>query len=437
MLRTLFFFAEMTALMPFVLARPFAGILLWSWFSFMNPHRLMWGPESEMPWALIVICATMVGCVVAREPKRFPVNAVTIMIALFVLTFTFTTIFALAPNAMERYWATLKVFGVTLLTAALLTSRYRIHALIWVMVLSLIFFGIKGGAFTLLNGGSSRVWVPPGTMINDNNHLGAALLVCLPLINYLRMQSAHRYVRWGLSGAMALTTFAVVGTYSRGALLGLISVTLFLWLKTSNKLASGIVILGVVAAAVAFMPSQWSDRMNTIQTYQQDDSAESRIELWKTATALAIQRPLTGIGFNGTYNWEVVQRIVPGGAARAIHSIYFECLAEHGFLGFFVWIGISIAGWITARRIIAEAKGIPRLEWAVDLAKMSQCSMIAYLTAGTFLSLSYWDFYFAMLVTLAATRDQVLLALGKSDNRTWTRTTPLQPSLAAPGRAVG
>ncbi len=42
-----------------------------------------------------------------------------------------------------------KVFLFLLVTAALLTSKERIHALVWIMVLSLAIYGIKGGVFTL------------------------------------------------------------------------------------------------------------------------------------------------------------------------------------------------------------------------------------------------------------------------------------------------
>ena len=95
--------------------------------------------------------------------------------------------------------AVFKVFLFLLVTAALLTSRERIHALIWVMVLSLAFFGIKGGGFTLLSGGADRVFGPDGSMINDNNHLATALLVSIPLMNYLRMESRHAIIRYGLA----------------------------------------------------------------------------------------------------------------------------------------------------------------------------------------------------------------------------------------------
>ena len=161
-------FLELLVLLPIVLLRPFVGVILWSWISFMNPHRLVYGGVAgAMPWALMIFGATLFGCVSAREPKRFPVNAVTVQIGLFLVLITVTTMFALAPwDDVEAKWELVfKVFLFLLVTAALLTGRERIHALIWVMVISLAFFGIKGGGFTLIAGGAHRVFGPEGTMI--------------------------------------------------------------------------------------------------------------------------------------------------------------------------------------------------------------------------------------------------------------------------------
>ena len=268
-------------LLPIVLLRPFVGVILWSWISFMNPHRLVYGGVAGMmPWALIIFGATLFGCVSAREPKRFPVNAMTVQIGLFLVLITVTTMFALAPwDDVEPKWELVfKVFLFLLVTAALLTSRERIHALIWVMVISLAFFGIKGGGFTLIAGGAHRVFGPEGTMIGDNNHLAVGLLVSIPLMNYLRMESRHAIIRYGLLATMALTLFAVVGSYSRGALLALGAVSGYFWLKSSNKLISGMLLAIALVTAVTFMPASWIDRMNTIETYQQDTSATSRLE---------------------------------------------------------------------------------------------------------------------------------------------------------------
>jgi putative inorganic carbon (hco3(-)) transporter len=252
------------------------------------------------------------------------------------------------------------------------------------MVLSLAFFGVKGGAFTILSGGSSRIVGPPSTMIEDNNHLAVGLLVTLPLMNFLRLHSAHRVVRAALTAAMVLTLFAVVASYSRGALIALASVAVLFWFKSQRKLLYGALVFGIVAGAVSFMPQGWVERMHTIQSYQEDGSAEGRLTMWHTAWLLATARPLVGSGFYGPYSRVVVDQVDPSSPARAVHSIWFETLGEHGFPTFFIWIGITLAGVVASRRIIRSARDRPELAWCADLARMAQVSILAYLVGGTF-----------------------------------------------------
>ncbi|MFC0406732.1 putative O-glycosylation ligase, exosortase A system-associated [Roseomonas elaeocarpi] len=412
-MRDLLFAATLVALLAMVVARPFAGILLWSWISFMNPHRLVWGPASEMPWALSVFAALVIGCVAVGEVRRPVWNAVTILLLGLMACFTVTSVTALGdPTAVWAKWEqTMKVLLVLLVTASMLTDRRRVHALVWVMVISLGYYGVRGGIFAIVNGGNYRVWGPAQTMITDNNHLAAAMLVTLPLMNWLRMHSAHRLVRNGLAVAMALTLLATVASYSRGALLGLLAAAFVMWLRTSSKIISGAVLAGCLAGAITFMPAAWTDRMNTISTYQEDESASERLVLWNISFHLALSRPLVGAGFTGPYNRAAVDTVAPGGPARAVHSIWFELLGEHGFPTFFLWVGLTVSGLFYAWRLGRVARDRPDLTWARDLGRMAQVSMAAYLVSGTFLSLSYWDFYWTLLVVVGATHGLARAAL--------------------------
>jgi len=435
-MRSIALFLELIVLLPVVFVRPFVGVILWSWISFMNPHRLVFGGVAlAVPWAMLIFIATIIGCVIAREPKRLPVNAVTVQIGLFLILISLTSLFALAPAAdvVAKWEAVFKVFLFLLVTAGLLTSRERIHALVWVMALSLVFFGIKGAGFTLLGGGADRVFGPESSMIRDNNHLAVAMLVSLPLMNYLRLESRHAIIRYGFLAAMALTLFAVVGSYSRGALLALAAVCGFFWLKSSNKIITGLLIAFALVAAITFMPEGWVDRMHTIENYQADGSANARLEIWRVAWQMAVARPLVGAGFYATYTQSVVDRFNPLLVWRAVHSIWFEVLGENGFPTFIVWVGITVAAAIYARRIIRHAKGVPGLEWCVNLARMAQVSMIAYLVGGTFLSLSYWDYYFTILVIVAATWQLVRAALFEKSRR-WAVAANSLPARLAPSR---
>ncbi|MBN9562396.1 MAG: putative O-glycosylation ligase, exosortase A system-associated [Alphaproteobacteria bacterium] len=445
-MRSILFLCEMLALLPIVVARPFVGVLIFSFISFSNLHRFTWGFTTGLPWVYVTVILTLIGCVVAREPKRLPINATTLLVLMFLIGITLTSMVALAPFdlVMTKWEAVSKVFFFLLVTAALLTDRYRIHALLWVMVISLGYYGVKGGGFTLLTGGGGRVLGPPSSMIADNNHLAAGLLVTLPIINYLRMQSAHRIVRTGLLAGMILTLFGVIGSYSRGALIGLTAVSFVLWLRSSNKIVTGTVIVVAVVAAVSVMPQEWQDRMWTLQDAQATDSGQSRLAIWHAAWNIAVHRPLVGGGFLSTYTQSVIDDYAPGTVPRAVHSIWFETLGENGFPTFFVWLAISGVAILNTFAIQRESKRIPELQWCRDLARMAQVSIVAYMTAGTFLSLSYWDFYFTFLVVIAATRMLVREEVRKTRQALpgdlgW-RPRPLpgmpQPGLALAGRPI-
>jgi probable O-glycosylation ligase (exosortase A-associated) len=397
-------------LLAMAAARPFVGVLVWSWISFMNPHREVWGFAQTMPWAMLAFVATVFGCFVAREPKRPAVNAVTVLLALFAVCITVTSVLALGPPEMvwSKWDRTIKMLAGLLLTASLLTDRWRVHALIWLIVISLGFYGVKGGLFTLVTGGGHIVLGPPESMIGDRNHLSTGLLFSLPLMNYLRQHSRHNIVQLGLVAAMGLTLFSVVGSQSRGALVGLAATGAMLWLRSSGKIVSGVAIGASVLVAITFMPDSWVERMNSMRNFQADDSAMGRVTIWSAAFKLALMRPLVGAGFRGMYVQSIVDRVDPSVIARATHSIWFEALGEHGFPAFLVWLGAMAAGAWYSWRICSLTRHAPGLRWAYDLARMSQVSIVAFCTGGTFLSLAYWDGFWTLMAVIGGVHTMAL-----------------------------
>jgi probable O-glycosylation ligase (exosortase A-associated) len=398
------FIALMLPLLGLAMARPFVGVLLWSWISFMNPHRLLHGAAVNMPWATMAFAVTLIGCVVAREPKRLPLNAVTVSIVLLMVGMTGTSFVALAPPELvwDKWEKHIKVVAGVLLTASLLTDMRRVQALIWMMVVSLGYYGVKGGIFTLMTGGQFVVLGPADSMIQDRNHLATALLVAMPLVNYLRLRSAHRPVQLGLAISMGCMLLSALGSQSRGALVALVAVLPLLWWRSSQKGIFGILLFAAAGLGIAFMPDSWVERMNTITEYTDDESAMGRIRIWYVSFMLAVQRPLVGGGYLGMYRREVVDRVDPTVFARAAHSIWFETLGEHGFVVFGIWLSILFAGFLYTRRLVRLGDAEPRVAWAADLGRMAQVSMVAYMAGGSLLSLSYWDFFWTFLAILPA-----------------------------------
>jgi len=85
------------------------------------------------------------------------------------------------------------------------------------------------------------------------------------------------------------------------------------------------------------------------------------------------------------------------------HSIYFEVMGEHGFIGFGLFLLLGLLAWIRARQVIKRCKLDPEQKWAADLAAMTQVSLIGYATGGAFLGLAYFDLPYHLMIIILLT----------------------------------
>ena len=399
-MRDLFVTAIVFGILPFAFSRPHIGLYLYSWLSYMNPHRLAWGFASTMPFAYIVAVTTLLGVLFSKEPKRMPWTREMTVLALFILWMVVTTYFAFFSNlAWDQLEKVIKIQIMIFLTPLVITNRERLHGLVWIIALSLGFYGVKGGIFTILKGGVYRVQGPEGSFIAGNNELALALLMTVPLMRYLQLNEKRKWLHLGLGGAMILTTLAAIGSQSRGALVGAAAMGTIFWLKSRNKFFSAIMIVAAVGLVAMVMPQEWHDRMSTIKTPGQDTSAQGRINAWWTAWNVAKANP-TGGGFE-MFQAPIFHIYAPKpDVVHDVHSVYFEVLGEHGFVGFGLWFLLAFLTWLTGSWVIRNAKRDPEKRWAADLAAMAQVSMIGYFAAGAFLGLAYFDLYYHILMII-------------------------------------
>lgn len=376
---------------PFILRRPYIGILMWAWLSYMNPHRLTYGFAYDMPFAQIIAIVIFIAFIFSKDRQKIPNNGTVVVWVLFLIWTALTTYFAIYPeSAVVQFERVVKIQILTFLTMALITNQDKINKLVWVIALSIAFYSIKGGIFTILTGGSFTVWGPAGTYIEENNSLALACLMIIPLLYYLMVQVNNRWMKYAMGGAIFLSLASVIGSQSRGALIAIGALLGFYWLKTKNKFVSAVFILFLVAAGWNFMPESWHKRMDSIANYTEDASAMGRINAWKYSINLANDRLLGG-GFN---SWSSSTYAVysPDALTTAVaHSIYFSVLADHGWIGLLLFVLVLVFTWNNLSRIMKRTRDDPAMAQQNLLARMLQISFIAYLTGGAFLSLSYFD----------------------------------------------
>ena len=405
LVRDLILLGALLGVVPLILRAPQIGILTWIWITLMNPQQEVYGFLHGFTLNLYIAVLTAFAWIASKERKVMPLNPVALALVMFAVWMSLTTYNALTPIGSYDLWdRTIKTFilGFAILTIS--TNKARIQAVVWMMVLSLGYYGVKGGGFTLLTGGRNHVFGPDNSMISDNNNLGLALVMILPFINYLRITAERFWVRMGLLAMLGLTLLGVIGTYSRGALFALgVSGVAY-----AVKSRSGIIplILGglLIVTLPSVVPSNWFARMSTIQSASQDQSFQERLAAWTTSLNVAKDRP-TGGGFNAIQQTWVAERYASPGSlkiGRAAHSIYFEVLGDHGFFGLGLYLLILVAAWYNTSATIAAARDRPEMEWAVKLARTMQVSMIGYLVGGALLSMAYYDGFIILLALTGA-----------------------------------
>lgn len=405
-LRDLFVTAVVLGVVPYALRHPWVGIMLWNWISIMNPHRLGWGFAYNAPFAALAAGVTFIALFLTKDKIKLSFEPVVIALLAFIAWMFLTTLVAIErPQSMVQLEKVFKIQLLVLVAIAVLHDAKHLRAFVWINVLSIGFYGFKGGIFTLITGGGERVWGPAGSYIRGNNELALALVVVIPLMYYLRFAETNRWVRRAMLVLMVLCAVAALGTHSRGALLAIAAMAGVLWLRSPHKMAMAVPLVVVALAMLAFMPENWVARMQTIQNYEEDASAMGRIQAWQTMTNIANHR-LTGAGFSA-YSTSIFNAYAPGEwPARAAHSIYFQVLGEHGWIGLFLFLTIWVIGWRMASGIRKRARGAGGQVHALGvLAGMCQVSMVGYAVGGAFLSLAYFDLPYNILIMLiVATR---------------------------------
>lgn len=403
-MRDLFIFAVVFGGLPFILRRPWIGFVYWVWLSVMNPHRLSWGMAYDFPFAQLVALTTLAGLFFTKDPREFKGGAAAFALLLFLLHTGLTTYTALVPDeASTMLVRVLKIQLFTFLGLIVLHKREHLIWVVWAIVISIGYYAIKGGIFTIATAGAFRVWGPADSFIADNNALALATVMTIPLWSYLYIYYKTNRWRWLFLVAIALSAFSALGSQSRGALLAIGGMAIYLWLKGRRKLLVGIALALAAITLTTFMPQSWKDRMNTIGTYKSDESAMGRIETWHMLFDIAVDRPLVGGGFE-PYSRGVLERYRPGyTTVRAAHSVYFQVLGEHGFVGLALFLTFWLLTLRIALRIVRATKNRPELDWAFWLARMIQVSFLAYFIGGAFLNLAYWDVPYYLMVILAVT----------------------------------
>jgi len=410
-------------LVALAIRNTFSTYLLWGWAGLIALSGYLYGFMRGVKYAQWFAIATLIAFLMKSDKLQaaFKSNRTSTLMILFGIQCALTMAFAYdgLPRNAEIGTDILKTVLFCILMPMLVTTRLRLHAFMVMVALGLGFHGIVDGLKFVNSAGGhiSRGLAKFG----DNNSTAVALATAIPVLLYLAKYSVKKWVRLGFLGTMLLEVLAVVSTRSRGGFATLVVLAGWMIWHTKRKFA-GLALLAVCVALVgALASSEWTERMNTIQTADQDSSFMIRVAAWKKSSAIAVAHPFTGGGFYAVQahgisaKYRYAQGLLgfietPDPHSFAAHSIYFQVMGDTGFVGFFIYIGFFINAFLTRREIkkIAKARG-DSATWALDLSNTIAASLIAFMVGGSLVSAAYFDIAF-ILIALMETTKQVLIS---------------------------
>ena len=388
--------------------KPWWGVLSLAVFSYLNPHAYAWGFVRTLPVYYVLFLVVALRTFTTKDKQSLPKDWRIPVFVMLWIGFAITSTQAYFPDiAWQKFWIVTKIYLPFYFTLVLINTRQKLYYLIVTIAASIGIVAVKGGLFAILHGFSARVYGPPNTQFEENNSFALVMLISIPLLLIWQKETLNLWFKKGILMAIPIIYAASLSSWSRGALLTMMALTLMLIFKSNHKfLTIPLLFVGAIVA-MNFLPQEWFGRMNTIETYQKDSSAMGRIEVWIDGWNHTLEHPFLGAGFEG---WMWVTK-------RDWHSSYVEMFSEHGFIAFGLWLSLILGTLINLTTLPKKTQGNVGMEWVSNYCFMLRASLICYMVGGAFLGLSYWDLLFHIIFIAVLVKKFALEELANEDSK--------------------
>ncbi len=419
-MRDLVFVAFLLAMLGMGFRKPFLFVLTYVYIDVLSPQRLMYTGLASVPWSLIAFGLAILAWFMTDPKDDTRVAPRQGLMAALLLYCWYTTVRADFPiDAQDKWDWVWKALLFAIFLPLTLRTRLRIEALLLFMTLAVGAIIIVGGIKTLASGGGYgelNLMVDNNSGLFEGSTISTVAIAIVPVILWFAKFGTIYAPDWRVklfAGALIFSCLLIpIGTSTRTGLLciALLGLLMLRNVKRRFLYISAAALVGL--AAIPFLPSAFTERMETIKTYQADASASTRIAVWSWTLDYVKDHPFGG-GFEayrqnhirydkvklaGDKNNATVQSELEIDKGRAYHSAYFEMLGEQGWPGLALWLLIQFGG-LVRMEVLRRRHGRAgdELEWAGALAGALQNAQIVYLLGAAFVGIAFQPFIFMLI----------------------------------------
>jgi putative inorganic carbon (hco3(-)) transporter len=400
-LRSLWLLFVYVSFLGLSISAPFVATVGYVWVDTFQPQNVAYILLNQFHVALVMGAAAVGGYLLLDRRSPPPLTLQTGLQVTMAIWVTLTLIWAQVPDAAWEKWDwAFKTVAFAAFLPFVIRSRVQIEAFVQTYVFSLAANFVPYGLKVLISGGGygQDLGLEGGNSgLGEGGLLSTSCLMAVPLAIFLASHSQlipkfklMPLAYWGIAG-LAIAT--ALGTYERSALVGLIVLGAYMWVRTKHKVAFGVVLAVVACLVIYTTSSAWNARVSTIGNFEQENSAYGRILVWKWTLGFVAEHPLGG-GF-ATYIIDHIEYPPSDGEpahtefGRAFHSSYFEVLGEHGYPGLVIFLLLAGSTFVLLRRLAKKARPYPELQWVIGLSDALQSGLAVFLASGAFVGLAF------------------------------------------------
>jgi putative inorganic carbon (hco3(-)) transporter len=428
--RDLGLIAFLAALLTLGFLRPFLFVLAYAYVDIVSPQRLSYYLLNAIPISLICFVLALGGWMMADDKRGTRIAPRQWLIILLLGWAAYTTTTAVLPlEALDKWGWVWKALLFAIFLPLTLRTKLRIEALILYMVLCAASIIIVGGIKTMGSGGGYgqlNLMIDTNSGLYEGSTISTVAIAIIPVILWLAKFGTIFPPDWRVrtfAGALVFACLLIpIGTETRTGLICIVVLGV-LMLRATKRRALYLGLMGVAGlAAIPMLPSSFTNRMNTIEGYQADNSASTRLAVWAWTWDYVQHHPLGG-GFEiyrtnrlvirlsetqATGNGAEVSSSIATDKGRAFHSAYFEMLGEQGFPGFVLWLLLHLSGLIGMEKVRRQyGKSSPEDAWIAPLATALQNGQIIYLIGALFVGIAFQPFIFMLIGVQIALAEHV------------------------------
>jgi probable O-glycosylation ligase (exosortase A-associated) len=386
---------------------PFLGVIVYWFYAVLRPQYMwQWALISYpvMKWSFIVAIPTMIAAALqafgsgessnGADQSRFSRTHWWVMLYGVIIAFSY---FVVADNksffVYQLFEDYMKLFIMFVVSAILIQNLRQVWILYLMAAAVLGYIAYEINIEYLLKRSMGIYHNGYGGL--DNNGAGLMLAMGVPLC-YFAWQAANKWWRWGFMICVPGIVHSVLMTYSRGAMVALITVVPFLFFRAQRK--SWFIVFGI---AMAFLlpimaGAEIRKRFFSIEQHDTEKTAKSRRVAWEAAIDCIKDHPVVGIGLRNSGPY-VLKRT----NNTAVHNHYLQVGADTGLMGLGVYLAVLASTWFGLRRVRNSVAGRDDEE-AVRLRALAngiEGAMVVYCAGAMFLSLEVFELpYFLILL---------------------------------------